>query len=114
MKTKTQFLAEFLNKQNSGRLLISMTELHLQQGFEAYEIYRQNLDSEKTPPIRNRVIIIDFDGTLCKHCFPVVGNPEPGVREALEKIRELGFIIRIHSCRTATYWELLRGKDGIY
>jgi len=103
MKTKTQFLAEFLNKKNSGYLSVSAFEQHLQEGFEAYDRYVQTL-SAGIPVIRNRVVIIDFDGTLCKHSFPFVGSPEPGVKEALKMIHELGFIIKIHSCRTATYW----------
>lgn len=104
MKTQIEFLAEFLNNKNNGHLLVSVVEQQLQEGFEAYNRYVQNYRSAETPILRNGVVIIDFDGTLCKHCFPFVGDPEPGVREALKMIRELGFIIRIHSCRTATYW----------
>lgn len=51
------------------------------------------------------IIIIDFDGTLCKFKFPFVGKPEPNVKEALGMLKNLGFIIKIHSCRTATYWK---------
>jgi len=52
-----------------------------------------------------KVIIIDFDGTLCKNEFPDLGSPEPYVREALLKLKRLGYTIKIHSCRTATYWK---------
>lgn len=54
-----------------------------------------------------KTVIIDFDGTLCKEEFPKVGSLEPFVREALQRIKKLGYLIKIHSCRTATYW-----KDG--
>ena len=49
--------------------------------------------------------IIDFDGTLCKFAFPEVGEVEPNVKYALELLRAKGYAIKIHSCRTATYWE---------
>ena len=51
-----------------------------------------------------KIAIIDFDGTLCKFAFPDVGPIEPGVREALVTLKEAGYTIRIHSCRTAVYW----------
>jgi len=51
-----------------------------------------------------KIVIIDFDGTLCGFEFPNVGPPEPHVREALETLKDAGYIIKIHSCRTATYW----------
>lgn len=52
----------------------------------------------------DKVAIVDFDGTLCKFAFPDVGPVEPNVKEALETLREAGYTIKIHSCRTATYW----------
>ena len=51
-----------------------------------------------------KIAVIDFDGTLCKFAFPDVGPVEPGVREALETLKDAGYVIKIHSCRTATYW----------
>ena len=55
--------------------------------------------------LEKKIIVIDFDGTLCKFAFPEVGAPEPGVRKALETLRNMGYHIKIHSCRTATYWK---------
>lgn len=52
----------------------------------------------------DKIAIIDFDGTLCKFMFPDVGPIEPNVRIALETLKQAGYIIKIHSCRTATYW----------
>jgi len=52
----------------------------------------------------DKIAIIDFDGTLCKFAFPDVGPIEPNVQEALEILKAAGYIIKIHSCRTATYW----------
>ncbi|HDY86677.1 MAG TPA: hypothetical protein ENH82_01005 [bacterium] len=52
----------------------------------------------------DKIAIIDFDGTLCKFEFPKVGPPEPGVKRAIERLKEKGYTIKIHSCRTAEYW----------
>ncbi len=51
-----------------------------------------------------KIVIIDFDGTLCKFAFPEVGTVEPNVKTALEILKAKGYTIKIHSCRTATYW----------
>ena len=53
----------------------------------------------------DKVAVIDFDGTLCKFAFPDVGPVEPNVRKALEILKKAGYTIKIHSCRTATYWD---------
>ena len=53
----------------------------------------------------DKIAIIDFDGTLCEFMFPDVGPIEPNVKEALETLKKAGYTIKIHSCRTATYWE---------
>lgn len=50
-------------------------------------------------------IVIDFDGTLCKHEFPGVGAPEPDVAESVRRIKKAGYRIIISSCRTASYWK---------
>ena len=55
-------------------------------------------------------VIIDFDGTICGFAFPDTGPLERGVKEALQEIRDMGYEIIIHSCRTATYW---KGKKDI-
>ena len=52
----------------------------------------------------DKIAVIDFDGTLCKFAFPDVGPIEPNVKIALETLRQAGYTIKIHSCRTATYW----------
>ena len=56
-----------------------------------------------------KIAIIDFDGTICTFAFPEVGTLQPDAREALLKLKELGYQIHIHSCRTATYWN--RGSN---
>ena len=52
----------------------------------------------------DKIVVIDFDGTLCKFAFPNVGPIEPDVKEALETLKAAGYTIKIHSCRTANYW----------
>lgn len=47
-----------------------------------------------------KICCIDFDGTCCDMKYPEIGDPKPGVKEALTKIREMGFEIHIFSCRT--------------
>ena len=56
-------------------------------------------------------IVIDFDGTICEHRYPAVGDPMPGVRQALTRFREMGLRIVIHTVRTASYWRLLARGD---
>lgn len=52
----------------------------------------------------DKIAIVDFDGTVCKFAFPDVGPIEPNVKIALETLKQAGYMIKIHSCRTATYW----------
>lgn len=54
---------------------------------------------------KDKIAVIDFDGTLCKFAFPDVGPIEPDVRAALETLKKAGYTIKIHSCRTATFWD---------
>jgi hydroxymethylpyrimidine pyrophosphatase-like HAD family hydrolase len=50
-------------------------------------------------------IVIDFDGTICEHKFPDIGDLTPGVKEALETLKKAGYKLIIHTCRTASYWK---------
>ena len=56
-------------------------------------------------------IVIDFDGTICEHCYPAVGPPKLGVHEALRELKKMGLRIVIHSVRTASYWRELSNRD---
>lgn len=47
-------------------------------------------------------VIIDFDGTITKYCLNHEdGPPQDGVKEALQKLRDMGYYISIFSCRTS-------------
>ena len=48
----------------------------------------------------DKVVVIDFDGTICKFNYPEMGEPQPRVKESLQKLRDMGWIIHILSCRT--------------
>lgn len=44
-------------------------------------------------------IAVDFDGTLCVHRFPEIGEPKPGVIEYIKQQAEAGTKIILHTCR---------------
>jgi histidinol phosphatase-like enzyme len=46
-------------------------------------------------------LVIDFDGVICEHRFPDVGEPTENVRDALRTLKKAGYRIVIHSCRTS-------------
>ena len=50
--------------------------------------------------MEQRIVAVDFDGTICDFEYPDMGKPKDGVKEALQKIRDLGYRIHIFSCRT--------------
>ena len=54
---------------------------------------------EKTP------IVIDFDGTICEHKFPDIGEPNAWRKRGAGNFKEAGYRIIIHTCRTASYWK---------
>ena len=47
-------------------------------------------------------IIIDFDNTIAKpYKYPLMGQPFVGVKDALQRFRDAGHTIAIHSCRNS-------------
>lgn len=56
------------------------------------------IDNNPTP-----CIAVDFDATLCDSKYPLCGEPKPGGKEALERFKQLGYLILIFSCRTC-HW----------
>lgn len=51
-----------------------------------------------------KVVVVDFDGTICGFAFPDCGPPEPNVKEGLQKLKDAGFEIEIHSVSTNKNW----------
>lgn len=45
------------------------------------------------------VLIIDFDGTICEHQFPEIGEPKEKAIEVMQALDKAGFKIVIHTCR---------------
>lgn len=58
-----------------------------------------------------KIIVIDFDGTIAPNNFPEFSEPYKGTKKALEELKRLGFKIVIHTSRTAGYW--FREKNKI-
>lgn len=54
---------------------------------------------------REKLLAVDFDGTIARDEFPDIGDPMPGVRKAFKKLREEGWKIVIFTCR------LTKGPD---
>lgn len=59
--------------------------------------------AKTNPGIMQKIIAIDFDGTLCDHQFPSIGPMKPGARDAVARLKSLGFYIIIWTCRTC-HW----------
>jgi hypothetical protein len=54
---------------------------------------------------RRGTIVVDLDGTICEHCFPAFGEPIAGAREALQRLKQAGYWIIIHTVRTSSYYQ---------
>lgn len=50
--------------------------------------------------MENKIIIaVDFDGTICSHKFPDIGEPNLELIAALKGLKELGNILILWTCR---------------
>jgi hypothetical protein len=61
-------------------------------------------------PPRRGTIVVDLDGTICEHRFPAFGEPIAGAREALQRLKDAGYWIVIHTVRTSSYYR----DNGLY
>jgi FMN phosphatase YigB (HAD superfamily) len=61
-------------------------------------------------PPRRGTIVVDLDGTICEHRFPAFGEPIAGAREALQRLKDAGYWIVIHTVRTSSYYR----DTGLY
>jgi len=64
------------------------------------------------PKGHSKVISVDFDGTIFDFAYPDIGPIKPGVREALKKLRDRGWWVVIHSCRTKLMWQEMYTEDS--
>jgi hypothetical protein len=60
---------------------------------------------------RRGTIVVDFDGTICEHRFPAFGKPLAGAREALQRLKEAGYWIVIHTVRTSSAYRAMEMYD---
>lgn len=67
--------------------------------------------------MKNKIIAVDFDGTLCENKYPDIGSPNISVIRKLIKERENGARVILWTCRRgeelarAVYW---CANHGIY
>ncbi len=60
---------------------------------------------------RRGTIVVDLDGTICEHRFPAFGQPIAGAREALQRLKQAGYWIIIHTFRTSSHFRLVGAYD---
>ena len=49
--------------------------------------------------MRKRIAVIDFDGTIVHHRFPLIGDPMPGAFEVMKELKEAGWVLILWTCR---------------
>jgi len=49
--------------------------------------------------MRDRVICIDFDGTIVKHAFPKIGEPLEGAFSTMKELKAAGYRLILWTCR---------------
>lgn len=65
--------------------------------------------------MNNKIIAVDFDGTLCENKYPEIGAPKYSVIEKLKAEQAAGAKLILWTCRTekhladAVYWCALQG-----
>jgi histidinol phosphatase-like enzyme len=47
----------------------------------------------------NKVILIDFDGTIVRGAFPEIGKPMPMAFEVMKELKEAGWKLILWTCR---------------
>ena len=47
----------------------------------------------------SKIACIDFDGTICKHEFPAIGEALPGAFEVMKELKEAGWKLILWTCR---------------
>ena len=63
------------------------------------KIKNTEADSLKEVTRKWDYIAVDFDGTVCEHRFPEIGEPKMEIIEFLRRQHELGTKIILHTCR---------------
>ena len=50
--------------------------------------------------MRGRIIAVDFDGTLCRDCYPKIGEANEGLIRRLKELRMQGDRLILWTCRS--------------
>lgn len=67
--------------------------------------------------MKNKIIAVDFDGTLCENKYPEIGEPRKDVIQKLIKEQQAGARVILWTCRrgayllAAIYWALDHGVE---
>jgi len=48
---------------------------------------------------KKQIVVIDFDGTIVEHCFPLIGNKLPEAFEVMKELKDAGWILILWTCR---------------
>jgi len=64
------------------------------------------LPETKRLPQNNRIIAVDFDGTVVRHEYPKVGADVPGAVEVLKKLNAAGVKIIVWTMRCGKHLEI--------
>lgn len=59
-----------------------------------------------------KLVVVDFDGTLCDFNYPGIGAVKEGARETLLLLRQLGYRIMISSCRSCSFYPEIFSPDN--
>jgi histidinol phosphatase-like enzyme len=59
---------------------------------------------------RRGTVVVDLDGTICEHRFPAFGEPIAGARDALQRLKQAGYWIIVHTVRTSSFYQ----ENGTY
>ena len=52
-----------------------------------------------------RIIAVDFDGTLCRDCYPMIGEANEGLFRKLKQCKSQGDRLILWTCRKGEYLE---------
>lgn len=52
-----------------------------------------------------KILAIDFDGTIVRHIFPLIGKLLPNAIDSLQKLKNAGFILILWTCRAGKQLE---------
>ena len=64
----------------------------------------------------NKIIAIDFDGTIVKNAFPDIGEEQPHAVNTIKLLKKRGYRIVLWTCRTGEHFDAAKSwldKSGL-